>query len=159
MKKTFFIILISIFTMGMTSTSLQAQDNTASTKELSIGFTFGPHALTTFEGEQPFTIGTPLYLGPTFIKDNLGISPFYNFGGNSLGMFLTYQVTNDFGTYLVWDQSLNSKNGIYGLGLTTPLYKNYVVGFVEVGGFYGDAKGPEFLTGLYLTFGKTVKKW
>ncbi len=159
MKKSLLIIFISMFTLVMGAHSLQAQEDNESVKELHLGFTFGPHALTTFQGEQPFTIGTPLYLGPTFIKDAWGLSPFYNFGGNSAGMFLTYQAIDELGLYLVWDQSVNSKNGIYGLGLTTPLYKSYVVGFVEFGGYYGDAKGPELLTGLYLTFGKRVKKW
>ena len=96
---------------------------------------------------------------PTLLTGKWGVNPFYNFGGNSIGVFLTYQVTPDFGGYLVWDQSLTSDFGLYGFGLTSPLFENYVVGFAEIGSNYGEPAELTFIMGMYFIFGKGVKRW
>ena len=131
----------------------------AQTKELYLGFTFSPQALTTFQGDPPFQLNTALYLGPTLVSGDWGVNPFYNFGANSLGVFLMYSFNPELGTYLVLDQNLTSNFGVYGVGFTTPLVEDYVQGFVEVGGNWGDNPEPSFMTGLYITFGKKLKEW
>ncbi len=151
---TFFCLLfLSVF--GLTQQS-QAQDNA-----LWAGFTVAPRAITTFEGEPPFQVDVALYLGPSYFIKDLGISPFYSFGGNSAGVFLTYAFNEHIGSYLVLEHTLNTDFGVYGLGITTPLLDNYVQGFVEIGSSYGGDLNPQpaLLTGVYLSFGKTIKEW
>jgi len=139
----------------ITTYSLHAQDN----NEIILGFTFAPQGISTFENDPPFQVITPLYLGPTWLNGKWGVNPFYSFGGNSAGVFLTYAITNDFGSYLVLDQSLNSNFGVYGVGLTTPLFENYVQGFVELARSYGDESQESLAIGMFISFGRTVKTW
>jgi len=153
MTKYLFVLLTLIV-----SQTIQAQETTPDNL-LVAGFTFAPSAITTFDKEQPFEVGAALYLGPTYLKGDLGISPFYNFGGNSVGVFLTYQFNTNIGGYLVLDKSINANFGVYGVGLTTPLFDQYVQGFVEFGSSYGDIQQPALITGMYMTFGKTLKEW
>ena len=153
--KAFFILLwVAAFPL-----LLNGQTEETPQQSLSLGFTFGPSGITTFEGSPPFQIQTPLYFGPTYFNGNLGINPYYNFGTNGVGVFLMYAFTPDFGSYLVLEQSLDDPVGVYGLGLTTPLFENYVQGFVELGTSYGPGADLYFVMGMYITFGKELKSW
>lgn len=120
------------------------------------GLTLAPQAITTFEGNPPFVTAMPVYIGPTWASGSWGVSPFYNFGGHSLGVFLTYAFSGEFGSYLVVDQSLDTNFGIYGLGFTTPLLEPYIQGFVEIGGSYGDVSGANLLIGAYFLLSKQL---
>ena len=139
--------------------SLYGQSTTLeSTKQSQwlFGLTLAPQAITTFDGDPPFETGMPVYIGPTWLSGKVGLSPFYNFGGHSVGLFLTYSFTPNFGSYLVVDQSLDTDFGIYGFGLTTPLVENYILGFVEIGGSYGEDPGPALLIGAYFLLSKSL---
>lgn len=151
--------LLSIICVFMITISSIAQDEKETIREFYLGFTFAPQAVTVFDNKPPFTLAAPLYIGPSMIINEWGISPFYSFGSNSVGVFLTYQIIPELGTYVVLDQSVNSNFGVYGLGFTTPLYKTYVQGFVEFNRSYGDEKVTAMSMGMYLTFGKLVKAW
>ena len=141
------------------SFALNAQDSSAPNNSLSLGFVFGASAITTFEGTPPFQLQSPIYFGPTYFSGPFGINPYYNFGSNGAGVFLMYGFSPDFGSYLVWEQSLDTDFGVFGVGLTTPLYENIVRGFVELGTSYGPDSGGYFVTGVYVTFAKLLKEW
>ncbi|MEM6395995.1 MAG: hypothetical protein AAF741_06580 [Bacteroidota bacterium] len=151
------ITLISCLLFGQAQAQMEVPDeSTTTTSQWLFGLTLAPQAITTFEGDPPFVTDMPVYIGPTWLSGSWGVSPFYNFGGHSVGVFLTYAFTPDFGSYLVFDQSLDSNFGIYGLGFTTPLLESYIQGFVEIGGSYGDAPGANLLIGAYFLLSKQL---
>lgn len=150
------ILLLCLLCIGP---SLVAQDNTAPENDLIIGFTFAPQGITSFEGDPPFEVIAPLYFGPTWFKGKWGVNPFYSFGGNSIGVFVMHSFNDDLGSYLVLEQSLSSDFGLVGAGLTTPLFENYVQGFLELAHSYGDDAQMTMSLGMFISFGKSVKTW
>ncbi len=156
MKKLFlYLCLCLIFPFSNFAQADQSTDE----NELYIGLTIGAFGFTNFKGSQPFQVAYPLYVGPTWLKGNWALNPFYNVGNHSVGAFLAYTFNDDLGAYLVIDDSIGSNFGIYGVGITTPLVNPYVQGFVEIGGNYGDEPDPSLLFGVWITFGKKVASW
>lgn len=126
----------------------------------SLGFIYSPRAFNTFNGDdKPFKVDQTFYAVPKVTLDKWAVAPFYNFGGNRAGAFVSREITKTEGIYVFGDTSLDTNFGAYGLGLTTVLYKDLAQGFVEIGGTYGDNPEPALLIGLYIYFGKTIKKW
>lgn len=154
MKKILLVALLCGLLHSLNGQSSSAEQ--APQSQWLFGLTLAPQAITTFSGDPPFATAMPVYLGPSWLSGKWGVSPFYNFGGHSLGLFLTYAFTPNFGSYLVVDQSLNTDFGIYGFGLTTPLVDNYILGFVEIGGSYGEDPGPALLIGAYFLLSKSL---
>ncbi|MEL6393239.1 MAG: hypothetical protein AAFR97_10850 [Bacteroidota bacterium] len=154
-------IKLALFALLFFNQILSAQlevlpDQASDQPQWLFGLTLAPQAITTFEGDPPFVTDMPVYIGPTWLSGAWGVSPFYNFGGHSVGVFLTYAFTPGFGSYLVVDQSLDTNFGIYGLGFTTPLVEPYILGFIEIGGSYGDVSGANLLIGAYFLLSKQL---
>ncbi|MEM8584996.1 MAG: hypothetical protein AAGF87_12035 [Bacteroidota bacterium] len=150
------LILLCLSSLQLFAQLEVPPEKTSPQSQWLFGLTLAPQAITTFEGDPPFSTAMPVYIGPTWLSGSWGVSPFYNFGGHSLGVFLTYAFSADFGSYLVIDQSLNTNFGIYGLGFTTPLLEPYIQGFVEIGGSYGDVSGANLLIGAYFLLSKPL---
>ncbi|WP_298310122.1 hypothetical protein [uncultured Aquimarina sp.] len=128
-------------------------------KELLIGLIFAPFAATTFEGDPPFSTDTSLFLTAAIAKGDWSFAPYYNFGSNSAGAFLTYNIIDQLGTYIASDKSFTGNTGTYSLGFTTPILQDYIQGYIEIGGTYGDDAIAFFGVGLYFNILKSVKSW
>ena len=82
--KSYYLVLL-----GLLCIQSAFSQNTSLSQDLSLGFTFAPQAITTFENsEQPFETAAPLYFAAAYQRGKVGFLPFYNFGGNSVGLFL-----------------------------------------------------------------------
>ncbi|MEM7369978.1 MAG: hypothetical protein AAF587_15335 [Bacteroidota bacterium] len=159
MTRSIFSLCIIFF---VTTNIIHAQTKTDKqpNNQLYLGFTAGMYGLTDFQQSPPFDVQTPLYVGPTWIRNNLAVSPFYNIGGHSVGMFVTYAISKDLSTYLIIDDALNADQGFYGVGITTPIIDPYVVGFVEIDRTYGEVGStPALLLGVWVSLGKKVAAW
>lgn len=142
--------------------AVQAQDIDSIEKKnaFALGVIYSPRAFTTFNGDdKPFKVDQAFYLVPSVTLDKWTVAPFYNFGGNRVGAFLSRAITKTEGIYVFGDQSLDSNFGAYGVGLTTTLYKDLAQGFIEMGGSRGNNPEPAFLVGVYINFSKVLKKW
>ncbi len=137
----------------------QESQNKDEPKELFIGLIFAPFAATTFEGDPPFSTDTSLFLTAAVVKGDWSVAPYYNFGTNSAGAFLTYNIIDDLGSYVSSDKALTGNTGTYALGFTTPILEDYIQGYVEIGGTYGDDATAFFGVGLYFNILKSVKSW
>ena len=91
------------------------------------------------------------------VKGDWSVAPYYNFGTNSAGAFLTYNIIAELGTYISSDKALTGNTGTYALGFTTPILEDYIQGYVEIGGTYGDDATAFFGVGLYFNILKSVK--
>lgn len=143
----------------ITLSSFQESTDIAAPKELFIGLIFAPFAATTFEGDPPFSTDTSLFLTAALVKGDWSVAPYYNFGTNSAGAFLTYNIIAELGTYISSDKALTGNTGTYALGFTTPILEDYIQGYVEIGGTYGDDATAFFGVGLYFNILKSVKSW
>ncbi|KZS40155.1 hypothetical protein AWE51_25265 [Aquimarina aggregata] len=141
------------------SYQFQESQHKGEPKELFIGLIFAPFAATTFEGDPPFSTDTSLFLTAALVKGDWSIAPYYNFGTNSAGAFLTYNILDELGTYVSSDKALTGNTGTYALGFTTPILEDYIQGYVEIGGTYGDDATAFFGVGLYFNILKSVKSW
>ena len=127
--------------------------------ELQFGLITGLFGVTDFESSPPFNLARPVFIGPTLLHKKWAFSPFYNLGDNGLGMFLSYAISPEFGTYIVVDDQIDYDFGIYGLGFTTPIIQPFVQGFVEIGGTYGEVKQTTFSVGVWIVLSKRIATW
>ena len=155
MKTLITLLLVTIFQFNY------AQENTVSApkNKIWLGTIYSPRAFSTFDGGKPFDVTSVLYLVPTYITGKWAFAPFYNFSGNRTGIFTSYNINKNLGVYIFGDQDLDNNFGAYGIGATTPLYENWINGFIEIGGSRGNNPEPAFLVGLYISLGKTIKEW
>lgn len=120
------------------------------------GMTTAIQAVTTTEQiktDQPFEVGTPpLFTGVTMATGRWAFTPFYNFGSNSTGLFVTFSVSDHLGAYFVADKQLSVNNGFYGFGLATPIYDDIAQAFIEVGRDYQKTLDPVITIGMYVSF-------
>ncbi|WP_160114009.1 MULTISPECIES: hypothetical protein [Aquimarina] len=150
-----------IFLLGflfLFTINLIAQDKKLS-KEILVGFIFSPSATTIFEGDPPFSVDTSLFFTAAIVKGDWSIAPYYNFGSNGAGAFVNYNISNEFGAYIAIDKILTGNTGNYFLGFTTPILENYIQGYIEVGGTFGDDPTPFLGMGLYFNILKSIKSW
>lgn len=155
--KTILTLVLSIALLHMASA--QELEPEVKNNKLWLGFNFTPRAFSTFDGGNPFEVTSILYAVPTYITGKWAFSPFYNFNANRAGIFASYALNKGYGVYVLADQELGNNFGVYGAGVTKFLYKDWVQGFIEIGGTRGRESDPAFLVGLYITFGKTLKEW
>lgn len=158
-KSIFLVIILCLFTANVIGQNQDERTKEEST-ELFVGLIFAPFAVTTFDGEEkPFSTDTSLFLTTAIAKGDWSFAPYYNFGSNSGGAFLTYNIVDELGTYIASDKSFNDNTGTYSLGLTTPILEDYIQGYIEIGGTYGDGATAFFGVGLYFNILKSVKSW
>ncbi len=156
MYKSFFLGLISfLFTIHMIA---QEQDKKES-KYLFAGIIYAPFAVTTFEGDPPFSTDASLFLTVGVAKGDWSFAPYYNFSSNNAGAFVTYNIFDELGSYISVDKALVGNTGNYSLGFTTPIIDNYIQGYIEIGSTYGDDATAFFGVGLYFNILKTIKSW
>ena len=152
--------MLFIFFLGIQSVLLaQETPDIAHNNELHFGLITGVFGVTDFESDPPFSLTRPLFIGPTWIHKKWAFSPFYNIGDHSAGMFLSYNFSQDLGTYFVVDDHLSSDFGIYGFGLTTPIIFPFVQGFVEIGSTYGEVNQTSLSIGAWIILSKKVSSW
>lgn len=158
--KTIITLILSIFLLNVAmGQQSEPEELDVKNNKIWLGFNFTPRAFSTFDGGKPFEVTSILYAVPTYITGKWAFSPFYNFNFNRAGIFANYNVNKNLGVYVLADQELDGNFGAYGAGVTTPLYEDWVLGFIEMGGTRGDNPQPALLVGLYINFGKTIKEW
>lgn len=155
--RTIIILILSITFLNITNG--QQVEPEVKNNKIWLGFNFTPRAFSTFDGGKPFEVTSILYAVPTYITGKWAFAPFYNFNFNRTGLFVNYNVNKDLGVYVLADQEIDGNFGAYGAGVTTPLYEDWVLGFIEFGGTRGSNPQPALLVGLYINFGKVVKEW
>lgn len=156
MYKSIFWGLIFILSTMNAMAQEQGKENS---KELFAGIIYAPFAVTTFEGDPPFSTDTSLFLTVGLAKGDWSFAPYYNFSSNNAGAFVTYNIWDELGTYISVDKALVGNTGNYSLGFTTPILEDYIQGYVEIGSTYGDDSTPFLGVGLYFNILKPLKSW
>lgn len=152
------LILILLLTLSQLTLG-QEEASPAKKNKIWIGAIYSPRAFNTFDGGKPFEVASVLYFAPTYKTGNWAFSPFYNFNENRTGIFTSYHINKKLGVYIFGDQSLSSNFGAYGAGITTPVYEDWINGFIEMGGSRGINPKTAFLVGFYISLGKTLNTW
>ncbi|WP_394748866.1 hypothetical protein [Spongiimicrobium salis] len=152
------IILGLLSFLSTINVTAQKQDKQES-KQLFAGIIYAPFAVTTFEGDPPFTTDTSLFLTVGVAKGDWSFAPYYNFSANNAGAFVTYNIFDELGTYISVDKALTGNTGNFSLGFTTPIVDDYIQGYVEIGSTYGDDATAFLGVGLYFNILKPIKSW